>query len=204
MAIERMITGQGDAILQLQNFLNTTSRDIVDESDENFSVKFELVHTMGAQRPIDYSLIRWIVEKFMPTVKGVFPNSVELHPGPSGCFRRAKASAEGCGRYSRHKVAEYVCENGLTGLPIAQQTGWICKAVYQYIREPHLTREEFDLVECNSRTRSPRRTNLVNHILQQALEGGLRPRPHAAAPYEASSTLPSKRCAKQSVRVQPP
>jgi hypothetical protein len=31
------------------------ARDIVDESDENFNVKFELIYTIGTQRPVDIS-----------------------------------------------------------------------------------------------------------------------------------------------------
>ncbi|KAF1730690.1 hypothetical protein CRV24_008759 [Beauveria bassiana] len=44
MAIEWIISGRGDIMLPLQDFLNKSSRDIVDESDEIFSVKFELVY----------------------------------------------------------------------------------------------------------------------------------------------------------------
>jgi hypothetical protein len=50
MGIECLLNGQpdvGKSLLRTQNFFDTHSRDIVDESDENFSVKFELVYTMG-------------------------------------------------------------------------------------------------------------------------------------------------------------
>ena len=40
---------------ETRNFLFYNARDIVDESDENFSIKFELVYTMGHQQPIDNS-----------------------------------------------------------------------------------------------------------------------------------------------------
>jgi hypothetical protein len=50
MGIECLLSGKPDvgrSLLRAQNFFDTNSRDIVDESDENFSVKFELVYTMG-------------------------------------------------------------------------------------------------------------------------------------------------------------
>ncbi|KAB2100064.1 hypothetical protein AG0111_0g11729 [Alternaria gaisen] len=49
MGIECLLSGQPDvarSLLRTQRFFDTHSRDIVDESDENFSVKFELVYTM--------------------------------------------------------------------------------------------------------------------------------------------------------------
>jgi hypothetical protein len=53
MGIECLLSGQPDvgrSLLRTQHFFDTHSRDIVDESDENFSVKFELVYTMGMCR----------------------------------------------------------------------------------------------------------------------------------------------------------
>lgn len=50
MGIECLLNGKPDvgrSLLRTQNFFDMKSRDIVDESDENFSVKFELVYTMG-------------------------------------------------------------------------------------------------------------------------------------------------------------
>lgn len=50
MGIESLLNGQPDlgrSLLRTQDFFDSKSRDIVDESDENFSVKFELVYTMG-------------------------------------------------------------------------------------------------------------------------------------------------------------
>jgi hypothetical protein len=57
MGIECLLNGQPDigrSLLRTQHFFDNKSRDIVDESDENFSVKFELVYTMGKYngRPI--------------------------------------------------------------------------------------------------------------------------------------------------------
>lgn len=50
MGIECLLNGQHDvgrSLLRTQHFFDNNARDIVDESDENFSVKFELVYTMG-------------------------------------------------------------------------------------------------------------------------------------------------------------
>lgn len=50
MAIERQISGHDELagkLLEVQDFFDAHSRDVIDESDENFSVKFELVYTIG-------------------------------------------------------------------------------------------------------------------------------------------------------------
>ncbi|KAK2057683.1 hypothetical protein LY76DRAFT_606052 [Colletotrichum caudatum] len=62
MGIESAISGSMDvsrSLLRTKDFLDQSSRDIVDESDENFSVKFELVYTIGTQRPVEHSPFRW-------------------------------------------------------------------------------------------------------------------------------------------------
>jgi hypothetical protein len=50
MGIECLLSGKPDigrSLLRTQHFFDNKSRDIVDESDEIFSVKYELVYTMG-------------------------------------------------------------------------------------------------------------------------------------------------------------
>lgn len=51
----------GQQLMLTQNFLEQNARDIVDESDENFSVRFELIYIMGMQRSIEFSPDRWLV-----------------------------------------------------------------------------------------------------------------------------------------------
>jgi hypothetical protein len=58
MGLERYISGEiaiGQSLSLTQQFFNQSTRDVVDESDENFSTKFELINSMGTQRHIDAS-----------------------------------------------------------------------------------------------------------------------------------------------------
>ena len=62
MGIECLLTNKPEvarSLLSTQQWFHEFSRDIVDESDENFSVKFELIYTMGSQRSIDFAPDRW-------------------------------------------------------------------------------------------------------------------------------------------------
>lgn len=58
MGLEYQINGKDQiarSLLELQRLFDNYSRDIVDESDENFSAKFELMYTIGLQQPIEHT-----------------------------------------------------------------------------------------------------------------------------------------------------
>jgi hypothetical protein len=64
MGIECLLTDKPEvarSLLSTQQWFHDVSRDIVDESDENFSVKFELIYTMGSQRSINFAPDRWLL-----------------------------------------------------------------------------------------------------------------------------------------------
>ncbi|KAL7781006.1 hypothetical protein V8C43DRAFT_320153 [Trichoderma afarasin] len=66
----------GQILLNIQHYFNTHSRFIVDESDDIFSVKFELIYTMGSQVAIDLSPNRWIiVQRVLGMVMGAIFDS---------------------------------------------------------------------------------------------------------------------------------
>src|ERR1700683_3180973 len=45
--------------LQLQRWLQESARDILDESDEELHVRYQLIYTMGLQAPIEGHPYRW-------------------------------------------------------------------------------------------------------------------------------------------------
>ncbi|RGP77963.1 hypothetical protein FLONG3_3920 [Fusarium longipes] len=131
------------------------SRDIVDESDENFSVKFELVYTLGQQRSIEDSPSRWMVIQqvlgliatFAGKAKAEFPQSIELDDRSDGrhpIVRFLKADAAGA---VLDRVATWICENGVSGLSIRCQPKKLRKDVYRYITQLNLSQEDIDCVE---------------------------------------------------------
>ncbi|KAJ9131694.1 Phosphate system positive regulatory protein PHO81 [Coniochaeta hoffmannii] len=143
------------SLLSTQHFFGTHSRDIVDESDENFSVKFELVYTMGTQRPIDLSPGRWymvqtvlrLVRKHVPVVQQELPLSVELERGPGGSFSRTRLLREDAQQRLCHRLSAEICATGLPEFPIARQSQTLRDAVFKYITEPELSPEDVSFVE---------------------------------------------------------
>ena len=158
MGLECLITGKdtiGCSLLHTQEFFDALSRDIVDESDDNFSVKFELVYTMGEQRPVEFSPWRWtciqrvleLVRMFAPEVARENPASMEMDPGPPGSFPRTRILDDNGQQRLFTRVARRLCEVGLEGFPIARQPMPIREAVFRYLTEPSLTQHDTDQVE---------------------------------------------------------
>ncbi|PPJ51579.1 hypothetical protein CBER1_09871 [Cercospora berteroae] len=127
---ENYIAGNEDAgetFLRTQEFFDQTSRDIIDESDENLSVKFELVYTMGLPGPIEGSSDRWsiihqilgLVQKHAPTIGNARSGAVECIKGAAGGFLRTRLLDETAGEQLIQCVADDICENGLHELPAA-------------------------------------------------------------------------------------
>jgi hypothetical protein len=158
--------GNGDIgrhIVRTYSDFEQASRDIVDESDENFSVKFELIYTMGTQRPVDMSPDRWtLIQELMDvvlevarklsqghgeTVKGLL---FEEDTARSSRFPTIRVLEESAGTRLIDAVARHVCRVGLKGLPIQHQSKAMRQAVLEYILRPKLNPEQAAAVETAS------------------------------------------------------
>ncbi|KDN67446.1 hypothetical protein CSUB01_06462 [Colletotrichum sublineola] len=158
MGIETCISGKEEvsaSLVRIKDFFDRVSRDIVDESDENFSPKFELVYTMGTQRPVEHSPDRWIcihqvlnvVRKFLPEIRRNDPTSIEITTQHVGCFPRTRILKENAKCTLLELVAHYLSKVGTKGLPMASQPSGLQHAVYSYISKPELSQSEIDAVE---------------------------------------------------------
>jgi hypothetical protein len=66
-----------DQLEEIDEWLRTSSRDVLDESDELFDVRYQLIYTMGAQRHLDNSPDRWTTtQQVLNVVSAIFS---ELH-----------------------------------------------------------------------------------------------------------------------------
>ncbi|TQV95637.1 very large low complexity protein [Cordyceps javanica] len=169
-----------EALLGLYHFFQSNSRDIVDESDENFSPKFELIYTMGEQRSIDFSPERWtvlqrllnVVVDVAPLVHRDMPESIEITHQGRGRFPRMRVLRADGGLLLLREITRKICATGLPGLPIGRQNDRMRKAVFDYIIEEALTAEQVALVEKNAQffTESVKRPLL---LLRGLIAGGV-------------------------------
>lgn len=158
MGLESVITGNeaiGFSMLHIQDFLDTRSRDIVDESDENFNVKLELVYTMGTQASINFAPERWLVvqtvlgimTEHISAVKKALPQSIEVPKGRPGAFPRLRLLKDDATDMLLRRVTDAICSRGFPGFPISQQPVDSRQAVKNYITHPRLSHDEAQRVE---------------------------------------------------------
>ncbi|UKZ74662.1 hypothetical protein TrVFT333_002332 [Trichoderma virens FT-333] len=142
MGIENRLSSQeevGQILLDIQHYFNTHSRTIVDESDDIFSVKFELIYTMGTQVPIELSPNRWIivqhvlriVMRAVHSVRDKLPQSIEISHSKKGRFPRIRILRQDAEDMLLSLLAEEICNPGVLGLPIERQL----PDVRQHVRE---------------------------------------------------------------------
>ncbi|EGX90693.1 hypothetical protein CCM_07113 [Cordyceps militaris CM01] len=144
-----------EALVDLYHFLDSNSRDIVDESDENFSPKFELIYTMGEQRPIELSPERWtvlqrlldIVVSVAPSVQQDMPEGIEITHRSRGRFPRTRILRTEAGALLLRRVTEQICATGFPGLPIGRQSQKVRAAIFEYLLEYDVSAESIALVE---------------------------------------------------------
>lgn len=157
MAVEAGLSGQACAqsLLDTQMFLDNVARDIVDESDENFSVKFELVYTMGSQRPIEFAPERWhviqavvsLVPRFAARVKQTFPDAIDIQGNDHGRFARVGIHHSDAADALLSHLAKHIVKFGILGLPTSSQSPKVQAALSRYILEVHPSPQDVEMIE---------------------------------------------------------
>lgn len=129
MGPERLFSCQtklGQALVRTQHWLERHSRDILDESDEILSVRFELVYTVGVQQMIELSPDRWIIIQHVLGMADCcagqlfqqYPQSLEVRSSKPGRFSLVRILLPTFGLKLVNMVAEEVCNKGVPGVPI--------------------------------------------------------------------------------------
>ncbi|KAE8371457.1 hypothetical protein BDV26DRAFT_298782 [Aspergillus bertholletiae] len=161
MCIESFVTGKvsvGRALRTVLQLFKEFSRDVVDESDENFSVKFELIYTMGSQRPLELSPERWVIIQqllslvriYAPGLKGDFPASIEVSEERPGGFPGVRLLRDDAGEALLTRIGQHICENGIHFCPVARQPESARTAVFRYLLEKQPSADSMKAVESNT------------------------------------------------------
>ncbi|KAH0439221.1 hypothetical protein CcaCcLH18_03016 [Colletotrichum camelliae] len=172
MCVESAIAEKKDVsslLLETKDLLDQHSRNIVDESDENFSVKFELVYTMGIQQSVEHSPDRWVcvhhvldvLRKLLSESREGDLSSIEINSWPQGGFPRLRILNESARDRLFHSVARRLSRDGSTGLPMAKQPADVREAVFDYITKLKLTEAEVESVEQSGLWDSPTKETLL-------------------------------------------
>jgi len=144
-------------LLDILHFCNQHSRDIVDESDENFSPKFELIYTMGKQRSLEFAPYRWLitqevlglVTKFAPEVQQSAPTSLEIDGRYAHRVPRIRVLVEAASHELCQRIAEHICRTGLVSFAVGRVPGETKEAIIQFITKKDLSKGMVARVECS-------------------------------------------------------
>jgi hypothetical protein len=79
-------TAEAKKILEIEDWINCNAKDILDESDEILSVKYQLVYSVGLQKTLDGGKLRWeipqyvlkLAEKHLEKLNLIYPTSIEF------------------------------------------------------------------------------------------------------------------------------
>lgn len=126
--MDQLIAGKvelGNALISTQRWLNEASRDILDESDEVLSVKFELIYTMGIQKDLEFSPKRWeivqqvlgLANRFAREISEKSPRGIEILPVcPGAELNRIRLLQDETGQGLLRLIAGNIYEKGISGL----------------------------------------------------------------------------------------
>jgi hypothetical protein len=168
MVIDRTLSsplGQVARMLQeTQEWLTSTSRDILDESDELLHVRYQLIYTMGQQQPLDGGQDRWtttqkvfdLLRRHMRKLHEDFPNEIELleHRGAEdyeGKFHhiRLLGTSESASEALISHIAEDALDGGLDNLTFVNliPDSHLRTAVLRFIKEQGIDSETYVFVK---------------------------------------------------------
>jgi hypothetical protein len=114
----------GKVMVRTQQWLYENARDILDESDEILSVRFELIYTLGIQQNIEMAPDRWsLIQRLLGVLSETardmlneFPQGLEVLEGSAGSFPRIRILQEGAGTTLLQRVAKSICRSGMSSL----------------------------------------------------------------------------------------
>ena len=135
MVIDRMLSSGSPLnhvakkLQEMQTWLTSTSRDILDESDELLHVRYQLIYTMGQQQPLDGEQDRWtttqkifdLVRRHTQNLHEEFPEEVELleHCAVEACegkFFHVRLLGTSASKSLVSRIAEDALDGGLDNL----------------------------------------------------------------------------------------
>ncbi|OAX34983.1 hypothetical protein K503DRAFT_868567, partial [Rhizopogon vinicolor AM-OR11-026] len=160
MAVDRQLfpeTGASEEMLQAQRWLDSHTRDILDESDEILHVRYQLVYTVGLQNSLQGHPERWtttqqvltLVAKHATRFVGNFPShsGAEVSVGERGTFPFIRILHQTAGEELVRWIAQDVTSGALENLSFDQASLKVKRAVCQFIATEKISNDCIRLVE---------------------------------------------------------
>ena len=161
VTVEKQLSQSEDSevptkLLELQRWLHSRSRDILDESDEILHVRYELVYTIGLQQPMEGFPERWtttqqvldLVNKCARSLRDQYPLGVEYEPGPPGSFPHLRVlQADTAGKLLTSLIVQGIMDGLLPNFCFGQLAPNLRSAIRAFISYEHPSSRRVQLVE---------------------------------------------------------
>ena len=142
-------------LLNLQKWLHSHSRDILDESDEILHVRYQLVYTIGHQQHMEGFPERWttteqvlgLVSKHAASLRELFPLGVEYERGPSGSFPHLRILHADAGQELISWIVQDVIDGLLSNFSFGQLGLALREAIRSFISCANVPPEMVQLVK---------------------------------------------------------
>ncbi|KAF3484464.1 uncharacterized protein GIQ15_03788 [Arthroderma uncinatum] len=182
MGFDRLLSrdwGVGNAIIGTQRWLDEYSRDVLDESDEILSVRFELIYTMGTQRAVEFSPDRWLIaEAVLKTISDcihavhkLLPEGLEVNHARQGAFPRIRILHAAAAKTLLDTVAHEICDKGLRGIPVWTLPHNVRKVLFRYLTDISMTEAEAKPLQDTVFTAESIKTGVL--LLRGLIAGGV-------------------------------
>ena len=131
--------------LNLQKWIHSHIRDVMDESDEIFHPRFQLIYTTGHEQHMDGHPDRWtitqqvlrLVKDRVSTISRNHPDSVEYECGPPGSFPHVRiVQASDAGQRLISSIIEDVMDGRLPNFNFQHASTVLHDAIRSFISDP--------------------------------------------------------------------
>lgn len=145
MGIEQLhvTSGLATRLMKAQCWLEQNTRDILDESDEILSVRYQLIYAMGTQQPVEDHPDRWATmqevlslvkeHSLTPDVRECF-DDIEVLDSGMGTFPQVRILSPSAGHLLSDSIVESVQRGDLSNLKLHHLPRPVCQAAISFIK----------------------------------------------------------------------
>lgn len=149
---------EATAMLEVQQWLSTVSRDVLDECDEILHPRQQLIYPSGKQFPIDNSPSRWktaqtvleLIRSCLRTFVAAYPNAIQVVEKANGAFPEIHIVDKELEGLLVCAVAKDICTGKGGILPVSNLTAEQLRAIEVFLLSPPSGEDNTQKIECLS------------------------------------------------------
>lgn len=156
--LERLSAGkmtEASAMFEVQRWLSTNGRDVLDECDEILHPKQQLIYPSGKQSLVDDSPSRWRIAQIvleltrlcLPTLVEVYPNAIQMVERANGAFPEIHIVGKELEGVLVCALAKDICSGKGGILPVSNLTVEQLEAIEVFLLSPDWEEESTQIIE---------------------------------------------------------